>query len=908
MNLYIFKYRLSIFFLAVSSFVFSQDVKFSGTVTDSLGRPLELANVIALNKFTNKLASYSITNNKGEYKINLTSQNIYSLKVSFVGYQSINYEIDIPEKSDDITKDFAMYDDKSILDEVTLTYEMPVTIKGDTIVYNADSFNTGTEKKLKDVLQNLPGIEINDLGQIEVEGKQVRKIMVEGKDFFDGDSKLAIENIPSDAIDKVEVLKNYSEINQLSGITNNEDDIAINIKLKEGKKEFWFGQVSAGGDLDKHYLVNPKLFFYSPEKSINIISNINNIGEISFDRRDYFKFTGGFRNLSSGSGTSLDLSTGSDDLGFTMLKDNKANEIISKFGAANFSYSPNEKWNMSGFFIFSDTDTELLEITTKNYVDGAKEFLETKSDQDNTLALAKFSSSYNPNINFQLDYDILVKLSDQKENSELLSSFADVENKIKTLSKDNPFSINQNLNTYFTLNEKNIFAGKFQYLLSEEVPFYNATFLGLGVDPSPNELPFSTIFPYDTNQEDYSVNQNKTIKTNKFEGKIDYYFLLNNKSHLNFTVGGIISEEKLNTNIFQILDDNSAYDFTEPEFNNDITYNFTEMFFGLHYKFVLGKFTFDPGLSVHNYNTKNKQFGTTKEDNETKFLPDFYVNYKFKASENLRFTYAMTTHYPSITKLAEAYVFNNYNSLFLGNRTIKNGLYQNYKLFYSSFSLFNFTNVSASINYSKKKDAIKNKVYFEEINRVSTPVNSPFEDESISGNARWQRTFGKYKVSLRGNFAWSNYYNLVNDDINESNEIRQDYTASVSTNFRKGPNFEVGYKWMKNDYDYGTSEGAYYTNKPFARMDVKFLKDFMFNVDYSYYNYSDGDNTLNTYSFLDADLTYQKTNSKWEFKLGLTNILDTESINQDSFNELFISTTEYFVQPRYAVFIVKYNL
>lgn len=908
MHLTVFKYGLLTFFLAVSMFAFSQDVKVSGIVTDSIGNPLELANVIALNKLTNKLASYSITNNRGEYKINLTSQNTYKLKVSFVGYKTINYLIDIPENSNDITKDFSLFEDKSILDEVTLTYEMPVTIKGDTIVYNADSFNTGTEKKLKDVMKNLPGVEINDLGQVEVEGKQVRKVMVEGKDFFDGDSKLAVENIPSNAVDKVEILKNYSEINQLRNVTNNEDDIAINIKLKEGKKEFWFGQVSAGGDLDKHYLVNPKLFYYSPDKSINIISNINNIGDISFDRRDYFKFTGGFRNLSSGSGTSLELSTGSDDLGFTMLKDNKANEIITRFGAANFSYSPNEKLDLSGFFIYSDTDTELLEIATKNYVDGAEELSETKSDQDNTLALAKFSSTYKPNINFQLDYDILLKLSDQTENSGLISSFADIENTINTLSKDNPFSINQNLNAYYTLNERNIFSGEFQSLISEEEPFYNATFLDLGIDPSKDELPFLTIFPYNINQDDYSVNQNKSIKTNKLEGKIDYYYLLNNKSHLNFTVGSIISEEKLNTNIFQVLDDDSQYDFTEYEFNNNTTYNFTDLFLGLHYKFVLGKFTFDPGMSVHNYNTENTQFGGSEKENKTKFLADFYVNYKFKDSENLRFKYAMTTHYPSINKLAEAYVFNNYNSLFLGNRTIKNGLYQNYNLFYSSFSLFNFTNVIASVNYSKKKDAIKYKLYFEEINRISTPVNSPFEDESLTGNARWERTFGKYKVSLRANFIWSNYYNLVNDDINNSKEIKQDYTGSVSTNFKKGPNFEVGYKWIKNDYDYGTSTGAYYTNKPFARMDVKFLKNFMFNVDYSFYDYSDGENTLNTYSFLDADLTYQKADSKWEFKLGMTNILDTKSINQDSFNEIFTSTTEYFVQPRYAIFSVKYNL
>ena len=120
-----------------------------------------------------------------------------------------------------------MYEQAEQLEGVEVTYEMPVSIQGDTIVYNADSFNTGSERKLKDVLENLPGVEINADGQIEVEGRQVRKVMVEGKDFFDGDSKIATENIPANAVDKVQVLKNFNEISQLSGVTNNDDNLSL---------------------------------------------------------------------------------------------------------------------------------------------------------------------------------------------------------------------------------------------------------------------------------------------------------------------------------------------------------------------------------------------------------------------------------------------------------------------------------------------------------------------------------------------------------------------------------------------------------------------------------------------------------------------------------------------------------
>ena len=196
-------------------------IKFEGVVKDTLNKPLELANVIALNKGTNTLESYGITNNEGRFRLSLKKNTTYLIKVSYIGLATIDDSLTTKEA--DITKDFIMKSDNS-LDAVELTYEMPVTIKGDTIVYNADSFKNGSEKKLGDVLKKLPGVEVDDEGEIKVEGKSVTKVMVEGKEFFDGDSKLATKNIPADAIDKVEVLKNSNEVGQLKGLGNDQDN------------------------------------------------------------------------------------------------------------------------------------------------------------------------------------------------------------------------------------------------------------------------------------------------------------------------------------------------------------------------------------------------------------------------------------------------------------------------------------------------------------------------------------------------------------------------------------------------------------------------------------------------------------------------------------------------------------
>ena len=267
------KKLLLVVLLALPTITLAQSITLKGVVRDSIGNPLELANIIATNKAEGTLESYGITDQSGRYKLDLTPGITYDLKVSYLGLKSVIEEYTVTDDKSDQTKDFTLREDPNQLDNVELVYEMPVTIKGDTIVYNTDSFTNGTEKKLGDVLKKLPGVEVNDDGQIEVEGKVVSKVMIEGKDFFDGDTKLATKNIPADALKKVEVLKNYNEVSQMRGLGNDQDNVAINIRLKEGKTNFWFGDLTAGlGDGEKtRYLGKAKLFYYSPKGSINVI-------------------------------------------------------------------------------------------------------------------------------------------------------------------------------------------------------------------------------------------------------------------------------------------------------------------------------------------------------------------------------------------------------------------------------------------------------------------------------------------------------------------------------------------------------------------------------------------------------------------------------------------------------------
>lgn len=883
-------------FLALGFFVSAQEITLTGTVKDITGTGVDMANVIAINTATKGLESYGITNHSGQYKLNLKTGSQYTVKVSYLGLKTESFTFTAQQT--DAVKDIVMEEQANQLDEVEVTYEMPVSVKGDTIVYDTDSFVSGTEKKLKDVLENLPGIEIDDDGKIEVEGKTVTKVMVEGKDFFDGDSKIAVENIPANALSKVEVLKNYNEVSQMKGLTNDDDNVALNIRLKEGKKKFWFGELTAGYGPDDRYLAHPKLFYYSPEYSINIITDLNNLGEVPFTRSDYRNFTGGFRSINERGGSSIDI--GSDGLGLTTAQNNRANDIDTKFAAVNFSYAPTKSLDLSGFGIYSYTGTLMKSQSTTTYIASNDiENATTNTDQTVQLGLAKLSARYKPSVDLQVDYDVLLKQSNDNEVVGVLS-ISDITDEISEEKRQKPLSINQNANLYYTLNDRNIFAVEAQYLYQDEDPFYEAI---------RSEFAFTEIFPVDEDQEIYNLNQIKNTVTNKVDAKVDYYYVLGDKSNLNFTLGTTQSHQNFNSAIYQILDGDNILDIEGSDYENDVTYSVSDLYLGFHYKVISGIFTFNPGVTLHQFNVKNEQLGTTVKDDLTSLLPDVYINAQLKKSENLRFNYRVTRSFTDVNKFAQGYVLNNYNSVYQGNRGLESALNHNLSLNFFSFNMFNFTNIFGNVTYTKRIDALKSSAEIVGINRISTTINSNFEDESFSANGRYERTFGKIKGSVRGSLAWSTTNNLVDNAQLTSNAFTQNYQGAVSTNFKNAPNLEVGYRYSVNNYDNGGRETTYFTKRPYARFDTAFLKNFILTVDYDYYDYTDKEGTIdNKYSFLESDLTYQQKDSKWEFGIKGTNLLNTSILNRDSTNDLYFTTQSYFVQPRYVLFTVKYDI
>jgi hypothetical protein len=661
---------------------------------------------------------------------------------------------------------------------------------------------------------------------------------------------------------------------------------------------------------EKLYLLQPKLFYYNPKYTINFISDVNNIGELALTRRDIRGFGGGFTRPSNRSGTSINL--GDNSLNFLTSQRN-ALKIENQLASANFSYSPKKNFDLSGFLIYNSSQILSNEVSLAQYTNPDLGIPNERTEQSNTelssQGILKLSASFKPNYNNQLNYDILTRISNDSQTQNAFSSVLGVTNQIDEIT---PYNINQNFSYYYTLNEKNIFAFEAQYVFKNENPFYT---VDLENDPESND-PFditADAIGLNPSFTRYAIGQEKQIESNQLDAKLDYYFIINPKSNINISLGTIQSNQQFNSNIFQFLDEGFKYVPT-PTVNdglaiNDTEYNFSDVYLGVHYRFRKGKFTITPGFSVHAYGNKNIQFGEEIKEKFIRLLPDFETRIQLKKGESLTMSYNMQNQFTDVTRLARGLVFNSYNSIQYGAPDLQNALTHNMSLLYSSFNLFNYTNVFARVAYSSNIDQIRNLTDFESVIRTSTFFNSNFADENFNVFGRIQRTFGKIRTSLNSRLNYSKINQFIQGQQSLNEGFTQSYIPEIRTNFRVAPNIRLRYRYSVTNNNQGNRETKFITKAPSVEFDAFIIDKFTFKTNYSYTTQSQDIGDAQSFQNWDANLSYRKNkDAKWEYELKASNILNIDSQVRNTANNLAVFSSETFIQPRFITFRVVYRL
>jgi hypothetical protein len=868
----------------------SQNISIKGMVTDSLKLPLPYTNIIAKPQNTNLNMSFAITDDDGKYKLLIQSNEIYKITVSYLGYQTQIFEVN---STKDINKNIVLKQNSQQLEEVVVVQQLPVEVKEDTLTYRTKAFVTGKERKLKAVLKQLPGVDVNNDGLVTVQGKKVTHLLVEGKKFFGGGTKLAIENIPANAINEVEVIDNYSEVVLMKGLEET-DDMAMNIKLKKDKKKFSFGDVEVGKGNEEYYLAHTGLFYYSPKTRLNFIGDLNNSGSQSFSVSDFYRFEKDIDRVSKTNGSMYNTSANNYS-SFVNFEDAIKNN--NKFSAININTPITKKTELSGYSIFLHSSTESKNENNTNYFFEENSYIEQLDEEnksDNKLGVVKLNVKYSPKTTNEWYFNSQLKVNNSIGEGTNYAIIDSNENSFKLISEKKEILYSQSVEWYKKISKKQTSVLVLNYK-------YNKN------KPEDNWISNAYLNNETLDEDDYNFFQKVNSTSNQLEIDYKYYKLLGYRSQLQFNIGSLFFNEDYNSNAELETLDNSNYSFSDINFNNSLKYRLNDLFFGLNYKFKYKKLLIESGIYVHKYDWNIIQNNGIKKSKYS-LLPNFKAKYSFNKSEKLQFFYELKNSFFNTSQFINNYRLIDYNTVLKGNSSLEYVDYHSARLLYTKFNLYKNIILSGSIGYNKKSKTIKNEVQVVNTDKYLSPVLLNYPDENWNFSGDLYKRYGKFKIRFTGRLDVFNYKQLINENLTAINNYRQTYKSSVQTNFSKAPNVKIGFNLSFNKQSLNTNSYNYSIKEPFCELDYIFLKDFNLKFDYYKNSYKNISDNKTTYELANASLLYQKENSAWSFKFSAKNIFDTTYKLSNSLSDYQSAETKEYVFPRVFMFSLSYKL
>lgn len=717
------------------SFSNSQSVKLTGTITDLNSVPLSNANVIA-EPLNNKRIEFSITNSKGEFSLKLNKQETYTINFSYLGYKNKSLRFNSQK---DTLINIKLSENNQLLEEIQIDAKSAVTIKQDTITYLVNKFLTGNERKLKDILKKLPGVEIDKLGNIIANGKKITKVLVENKKFFNGGSKLAVENIPADAVKEIDIIDDYSEVKILKGLEES-NETAMNVKLKEDKKKFWFGDLDLASGIKKRYLIHPSLFYYSPKTSSNIIGDFNNIGVKSFSFKDYLDFEGGYNKILLQ--PKVYFSKINDN--FTkFLKNKDFNESKHSFIATNINQNLLPKTELLGYVILSNSNNQAQSITSNKYLTNNFDLEELRNTIENPLnkfVIGKLGIENSKDDNSKIIFNSFVKYSKNLNNLSRNSLFSNNNVLMTRNSKFDNLDLKQDLEWYKSISDKHTITSLMNFNIKDGE--MSANWLSNN-NIFGNELPLV----YDTN---YNVLKSRNTTSLNYTGLLKHYWTFNKYIHLYSTFGFNYYNDKYNSKELQHKTNGDKINFDKFNFGNNLNSKFKNTYLGSHFKLKLSKFNIKTGIFYQKYIRNLNQLNQVYNLNKTYILPDINVRVNLNRNEEINLNYRKKVRFPSIVKLIQRKTISGFNSTYIGNPKLENEIYNQIFFSYYKLNLSRKINYNFNFKYKFNKKGIRTKNTTNGINYLTTPILANNSNKNFDMSSSISKRIKDYNITLGG--------------------------------------------------------------------------------------------------------------------------------------------------------------
>ncbi len=862
------KVILIIFVLMVSA-GHAQTIK--GVVQDEDGEPLFSATVMLLQAEDSILASFAMSDAEGLFEIKRVPKGDYLLRLNFVGYKTFDKVLKVADQDIDLgTVNLEL----ELLDEVVVEGEaIPITMKKDTIEYNAAAFATKPNAVVEDLLRKLPGVEVERDGTVRSQGETVDKVLVDGKEFFGDDPQMATKNLPADAVNKVQVFDQKSEFSQFSGIDDGNETKTINLTLNEDHKKGTFGTIGGGYGTDERNQLSANINQFREDNQFSFIGKHNNINEQGFSISDYIRFMGGLGNMSGGSGrisiggnSGLPISNGLSD-GF----------VTTSAGGLNYNRDFN-KTEIRSSYTFSRIENINNRFTDRtNFVND--EAFDTE-ESSNTTSIGK-----NHNVTFNVKHE-LNKFHDIQMRNSIGFQDGEVSNLTNTLNSSDlgsssSLSDYNSLGNGFNLNSSLMFRKRFSKIgrtFITELRFSNQL--------NDTEYLLNTLINPGSvvnNQEQFTDN-----RSNTFGAEISYTEPIGKSKYLELRYERNVTNGENDKDFYDLNAGSRTFnDALSSFFDRQFDYNRT----GLSFNYAKEDFRITAGTNyqfskLDGVESEATNSSVSKNFNRT--LPFARINYEISSSMGVRFDYRTRLNVPTITQLQPVADNSNPLNVYAGNPALDaeyiHSAQFNFRYFdqFSSTSLFSFIDVSYTLDNIVTSRTVDNTNF----SQFSTPVNAD-NSLTITNYTSFSRPlkFAKTRFRISNRIAMNEGFTIINDVTSETTNTNNTFSLSFENLKKKIVDWNLG-----TNFTTGKTEGSQeasnqdFTNQTYyLDVTISFLKKWSVTSSFDYRVFESASFTDNQEIKL-WEASIQKTflkNDRGELKASVFDILNqNQGINR----------------------------
>ncbi len=880
--------------------IFSQhDLR--GKVTDEDGNSLPDATAILMSRADSSMVSFAISNDDGNFNLQGVLQSEYLIQLSFVSYTDIKQGLLInwSQKVIDLGE-FSLLPSSEILREVKIEADhIPMGIRGDTISYNAAAFSTKPGATVEDLLKKLPGIEVARDGSIKAQGEEVDKVLVDGKEFFGNDPKIATQNLDAEAIDKVQVYDKKSEVAEFTGVDDGNEEKAIDLKLKDEYKNGEFGNIEAGIGTESRYKAKLNYNRFGPSMQASLIASNNNINEQAFSFNDYISFMGGFSDAMSASDGIMNF-TGGFGRGLVPrgINNNTATGL-------NFNYDFSKKLELVSNYFFLQSKKDLVEnsIGRQFSLDRTYTSVDSSlSDEKNINHRVNTKLKYKPSPFLQLivDNNFSGVLADGlNQRSTAFSSGSD-----RTLTRANAL-----------LNDDQWgYEGKFQLRKKYGKKGRNwVSSLGGSTTKFDEENEISN--QYNFNSLSTLIKQDQVYQNHRKSLNLRTTFTepIASKRYLSLSYEFHRENEQPEKEFFDIVDSERLYN---GELSSIYDKNLKYHRGGLAFKNNGKKTKLTLGVKAQKTDLSGKiNDGVMSiSGNYFHWLPSLSLDYEMSSSRSLNLDYTTSVKAPSLSQLMPLPDNADPNLFILGNPSLIPEYSHSARVGYNMFDQFNFTNLFTSINLNYTKNRIVNEINInEDFTRVIRPVNTD-NFISLNGFASFSRPFRplgiKYRLSTY--FGINKYESFINTTNSKVDERQLNLRLTLENRVKEHVDIATGVRWSYSTRSYAINEDfdqQYYNYDLFIDGDWYMTPSFTLSMSFDYKTYSqESFSEPQSFSLLNAQIRKDLGGDKLSLVVSVFDLLD-ENVGVERNGGLnSIHEIGYNTLGRYFMATMKYKL